>query len=108
MTHLRPIGWSRCTVGVPLVLVIACGCASAGKAPPSARAEPLTAVKFRALAASAADNYVAAVAQATDQVRRTTKRPEVADWAWQTKIATALASYANATGPNDALCLLDM
>jgi hypothetical protein len=93
---------------VPVVLAFPSGCASGGKPASAARGEPPTAVKFRSLATGAADNYVTAVAQATDQLRRTTKRPEVADWAWQTKIATALASYTNATGPNDAVCLVDM
>jgi hypothetical protein len=92
----------------PIAMVVACGCASGGKPGSVAKAEPPTAVKFRSLATGAADNYVTAVAQATDQLRRTTKRPEVTDWAWQTKIATALASYSNATGPSDAVCLVDM
>ena len=94
-------------VAAPFLMVMAIGCAS-GKPSSGPAREPTTSVQFRSLAAGAADNYVTAVAQATDQLRRTTTRPEVADWAWQTKIATALASYSNATGPNDAVCLLDM
>src|SRR5688572_27701609 len=91
------------------ILVMACGCASGGngKQSSASRAETTT-VKFRSLAAGAADNYATAIAQAADQLRRTTTRPEVTDWAWQTKINTALASFTNATGPNDAVCLLDM
>jgi len=109
MTPAVNRGWGYFpAAAVTLATVFLCGCASGGKPASAARAEQPTAVKFRSLAAGAADNYVTAVAQATDQVRRTTKRPEVADWAWQTKIATALASYTNATGPNDAVCLLDM
>jgi hypothetical protein len=88
--------------------VAACGCASGRKPAPAAGTEPATAARFRALAGGAADDYVTAVTQAMDQLRRTTKRPEVTEWAWQTKIATALASYTNATGTNDAVCLLDM
>ena len=108
MRHPRPTWWFLSTIAAPFVAVMmASGCASGGKPPSASRVETTT-VKFRSLAAGAADDYVTAVAQATDQVRRTTKRPEVADWAWQTKIATALASYTNATGPNDAVCLLDM
>src|SRR5688572_13329046 len=107
MRHQRPNRRFYRTVAAPFVMVMAIGCAS-GKPSSGPTREPTTSVQFRSLAAGAADNYVTAVAQATDQLRRTTTRPEVADWAWQTKIATALASYANVTGPNDAVCLLDM
>jgi hypothetical protein len=117
-----------------LVTAVAAGCQSGGTPPPAprgaapdgaaaaasasagapgragraGRAERLTPAEMRSLAAAAADNYTTIVAQASDQVRASTTRPAVADWAWQTKIATALAAYANATGPNDAVCLLDM
>ncbi|HZN65688.1 MAG TPA: hypothetical protein VFB66_10315 [Tepidisphaeraceae bacterium] len=113
MRQPLPIRWSLRGITAPcvtvIVMIVGCGCASGGKpAAAAAGARAATAVEFRALAAGAADNYVTAVAQATDQLRRTTKRPEVAEWAWETKVATAVASYSNATGPNDAVCLLDM
>jgi hypothetical protein len=107
MVHARLNTWVLFSVVAPVAMVVACGCASGGKQPSALRVETTT-IKFRSLAAGAADNYATAVAQATDQLRRTTTRPEVTDWAWQTKIATAMASFTNATGPNDATCLLDM
>src|ERR1044072_243624 len=91
-----------------LAMGVACGCKSGGARRGAAVAARATPVEFRALAMGAADNYTTAVAQATDQLRPTTKRPEVTDWAWQTKTPTALASFTNATGPDDAECLLDM
>ena len=108
MTPAETSRWRFLLAAVaPLAMVMACGCASGGKKPSASRVETTT-VKFRALAAGAADTYATAIAQATDQLRKTTTRPEVVDWAWQTKINTALASFTNATGPNDAVCLLDM
>ena len=101
--------WTLLLAAVAPIIVVACGCASGGNGKQSSVSRTdTTTVKFRSLAAGAADNYATAIAQAMDQLRRTTTRPEVTDWAWQTKIATALASFTNATGPNDAVCLLDM
>jgi hypothetical protein len=100
--------WQLLSPVATLAMVVACGCKSGGAPTGAPGAGRVTPVEFRALAMSAADNYTTAVAQAMDQVRRTTSRPEVTDWAWQTKVATALAAFNNATGPDDAGCLLDM
>ena len=108
-THVRKWRFFLALVS-PIAMAVACGCSSGGGGakPPAQKTMRLTPVEYRALAMGAADNYSTAVAAAADQLRKTTKRPEVADWAWQTKIATALASFTNATGPNDTVCLLDM
>src|SRR5688500_4549641 len=95
-----------------VVAGLAVGC-SASRGPPAsgggAQADKqVTPAQLRALAMSAADSYATAIAQASDQLRSSTTQPAVADWAWQNKIATSLASFTNATGPDDALCLLDM
>jgi len=93
------------------------GCAASGGGPrqrataPSSRpaaAREVTPAELRALAMNAADSYATAIAQATNDVRTSTTRPAVADWAWQTKIDTTLAALTNASGANDAVCLLDM
>ena len=97
-----------------VVAGLAVGC-SASRGPPASgggggdgAAKQVTPAELRALAMSAADSYATAIAQASDQLRSSTTQPAVADWAWQNKIATSLASFTNATGPDDALCLLDM
>jgi len=90
-------------------LTLGCG-AARGPAAPRDREEvkDTTPAEVRGLAMGAADSYATAIAQATDQLRASTTRPAVADWAWQTKIATTLASFTSATGPSDSACLLDM
>jgi hypothetical protein len=57
---------------------------------------------------NAADSYATAIEQACDQIRVSTTRPAVVEWAWQTKITTSLASFTNASGTNDVECLIDM
>src|SRR5688572_4972524 len=59
-------------------------------------------------AMAAADTYTTIVAQAADELRKRTKRPEVAAWAHEQRIATAVASFTNATATNGFVGLLDM
>jgi len=68
----------------------------------------LTRDQVRAEVMSMADTYVTSMAQALDEVRSNTKRPEVVDWTLQTKIATATAAFTNVVGPNELVCLADM
>jgi len=62
----------------------------------------------RAEAMATADTYMTVVAQATDELGKKTKRPELAEWAHQQRLATAVASFTNATAPNGFVGLLDM
>ena len=52
--------------------------------------------------------YVTTLAQAFDELRASTKRPEVVRWALDNKIATANAAFTNATEAGDGAALLDM
>src|SRR5687768_122979 len=100
---------------VVVVLVVAVGALGGCTAPGGAGAKggkeapkQVTPAELRALAMSAADSYATAIAQASDQLRASTTQPAIADWAYQTKILNTLGLFTNATGPDDALCLLDM
>src|SRR4051794_14177147 len=77
-----------------------------GTAFTSAAREDVFAARLQAMAA--ADTYVSIVAQADDELRERTTRPEVADWALSQRIATAMAAYTNATAANGYVSLLDM
>jgi hypothetical protein len=113
---LRP-----CTLFVRAVIVaVACvwllcstlGCKSQQKhdthATPVLGSKQLTLPALRSEVMSAADNYVIILTQSLDELRADTQSTEVANWALRTKIATAIAAYTNATGPNGAVALIDM
>jgi hypothetical protein len=68
----------------------------------------LTPAQLQSEVMSFADTYTTLAAQSLDDLQKSTKRPEVADWALENKIAAALAVYTNATGPNEVTNLLDM
>jgi len=70
--------------------------------------DQLTVAQVQSEVMSFADTYATTCAQTLDTLRSTTKRPEVATWALETKISTATAAYSNATGPNEVVNLLDM
>jgi hypothetical protein len=57
---------------------------------------------------AAADGYVTTLTQAFDELRARTKRPEIARWAVENKIACATAAFTNATEAGDGSALLDM
>ena len=95
------------TLCICIGLACIIGCANGGGASHGA-AKPVTSAELRSLAMNAADSYATTIEQACDQVRAATTQPAVVDWAWQTKINTNLASFTNASGPNDAEALLDM
>src|SRR5215207_10024241 len=59
---------------------------AAGSAFVSATPASFAAARLEAMAA--ADNYTTIVAQAADELRKRTKREDVADWARQQRIAT--------------------
>jgi hypothetical protein len=92
------------------------GCNSSGSKPSYttskgsafASATSATSAAARVEAMAAADTYMTIVAQATDELRKTTKRDEVVEWAQEQRIATAIASFTNASGPNSLVALLDM
>ncbi len=67
-----------------------------------------TGAEMRVEAMAAADACVTTLAQAFDALRARTKRPEVARWALENKIATATAVFTNATEAGDGSALLDM
>jgi len=67
-----------------------------------------TAAEMRIEAMAAADGYVTTIAQALDELRAHTKRPEIARWALENKIATGTAVFTNATQAGDGSALLDM
>jgi hypothetical protein len=102
-----------------LCVAAAAGCQSLrGKGSPSGQ-QPgkgstfvsATHAKFAAArleAMAVADTYTTIIAQATDELRKRTKRPEVAAWAHEQRIATAIASFTNATSTNGFVGLLDM
>lgn len=77
-----------------------------GTAFTTAAREEVFAARLQAMAA--ADTYVSIIAQAHDELRARTKRPEVDEWAMDQRIACATASFTNATGPNGYVALLDM
>src|SRR6476646_10086745 len=95
------------TLCICIGLACIIGCANGGGASHGA-AKPVTSSELRSLAMNAADSYATTIEQACDQVRASTTQPAIIDWAWQTKINTNLASFTNASGPNDAEALLDM
>src|SRR5688500_3217595 len=107
LTRALPIAWC-------LAAGLAFGCASGGSPPggqPSSGRPPaqkVAAAGVRTLAMNAADSYATAIEPACDPIRVRPTRPAGADWAWQTKITTSLASFTNASGTNDVECLLDM
>ncbi len=55
-----------------------------------------------------ADSYVIASTQSFDALAATSARPEVIHWAKQQRIATAMAAYTNATGPNPLVAATDL
>src|SRR4051812_3662503 len=117
---MRVRGWIPFTAWMSIAAVVVCAFAAAGgqsKQPAiprqpkgtsftSASREDVFAARLQAMAA--ADTYTTILAQGTDELQSRTSRPEVAEWAMEQRIATALASYTNATGPNGYVALLDM
>jgi hypothetical protein len=89
---MRPL-----TVPIAVAMLVVTGCGGKG-AKPVLRSEVL----------SVADNYVTTLAQSLDELRAETERPEVAIWALRSKIATAVASYTNATGRNVTVSAIEM
>ena len=67
----------------------------------------LTSEQLQSEVMSFADTYASLAIQSLDDLQNRTKRPEVADWALEGKVATTLAVYTNVTGPNEVTNLLD-
>ena len=119
---LAPPLWARLLtllLSAAVAVAAAAGCKSSAKngdgKPASAvsahRAREFadaTGAEMRIEAMAAADGYVTTLAQAFDELRAGTKRPEVARWAVENKIATATAAFTNATEAGDGSALLDM
>ena len=57
---------------------------------------------------SISDAYMNVAAQGYDQVRTATTRPDVADWAMRSKIASGTTILGDATGSNEAVGLIDL
>lgn len=112
--------WVRHAKRIVAIAAILClsaitGCSSSGPASPmrpkdssfaQATQESVFAARLQSMAA--ADTYVTVTVQALDEMRAHTARSEVSQWAMEQRIATAMASYTNATGPNGYVGLLDM
>jgi hypothetical protein len=62
----------------------------------------------RVAAQAFADSYVIAQIQALDEIRKNTTRPDVARWALAQKVATATASFTNATTENPYVACVDL
>src|SRR3954454_141789 len=106
---MRVRGWIPLTACMSTVAVVvicasaAAGCQAKQTAIPrqpkgtsftSATREDVFAARLQAMAA--ADTYTTILAQGTDELRGRTTDSEVAEWAMEQRIATALASYTNA------------
>jgi hypothetical protein len=98
-----------------LMLLAGSGCGSSGPATPrqskgtafaSATRQDVFNARWQAM--SAADSYVPIIVQALDELRARTNRPELVTWAMEHRIATALASFTNASEVNGYVALLDM
>jgi hypothetical protein len=100
---------------LPLLLTLA-SCAHQSQTPSLASAQrpnfdsaaKLTPDEIRSEVLSFADTYTTLTAQSLDELQKRTKRPQVAAWALQYKIATALGAMTDATSPNPIVSLLDM
>ncbi|QOV89304.1 hypothetical protein [Humisphaera borealis] len=72
------------------------------------RADPITSDNLRTELTSLADTYVTIALQGLEQLRGTTKRPEVIAWVAKDRVGVTLASFTNASNASAAAGLLDM
>lgn len=97
-----------------MLCFVCAGCNSAGKSSATTRGTDgknlpaLSEVETRTSAQNFADGYVLSMMQALDELIASTERPEIAEWAKDQKIATAMAAYTNATGPNPQVSCVDL
>ena len=88
------------------------GCKSGGPAlwRSSAAAKNVAAspAAMRTYGMAAADTYITVISRGVEQLIHSSRRPEVVAWARYRQIAAAYACFNNASGTNDAACLLDM
>lgn len=97
-----------------VIVATLCGCgggATPTRAPATDRAfnmQPAARIDYRSELTSLADTYMTVTVQGLEEVRATSKRPDVLLWTTKRRIGLAMASITNASNPSPTAGLLDM